>query len=357
MKKFGNNGMNEEYADAINHAGLAGHNLKMQHRYAIDQMSAEERLAIPYEFRFVPTFWNHSLLSIINVMANACGIEEDVHDNVRLLPEDNNERFFMEYFHQQENRNCNLIETKDKIGLCQCQDCAPHNVSSHTEMDSESLSADSSSTDKDWDESQSVRPTERSEVEGPMVETAIHVSKSADPQAQGPILTRRIEGSDKPAMVKVREKVKVRKKRRGVVTASYPPKQHPPIQILQGQHKQMQYQQMETQQMQHQQMQPQQMQPQQMQPQQMQQHQMRQHQMQQHQMQQHQMQQHQMQQHQIQQHQMPAWQTVTQSQQTTQWTPQEQYCCQKFREHRICRRNGRPPHDRKCTRTTRKKDL
>ena len=60
-------------------------------------------------------------------MAKKVGITEDVHPNVRPLPEDNGERFFAAYFREQQKRNATLTPhpLNDR---CQCKKCANNPV-------------------------------------------------------------------------------------------------------------------------------------------------------------------------------------------------------------------------------------
>jgi hypothetical protein len=90
---FGNTGMAIGLIDATNHAGLARHNTKIRWRLQMDLLSGAERDAIPFYFRRIVRHCDHSQLHLINQMARSAGVEHDVHQDVRPLPEDNGERF------------------------------------------------------------------------------------------------------------------------------------------------------------------------------------------------------------------------------------------------------------------------
>jgi hypothetical protein len=82
-----------------------------------------EARSIPYHFRHVPRFYNHSDLALVNQLAADAGVQECVHSYVCPLPEDNGERFFSTYLHEQIERNRDLQPHPDN-DRCQCLQCA-----------------------------------------------------------------------------------------------------------------------------------------------------------------------------------------------------------------------------------------
>ena len=117
---FGNTGMAIGLIDTINHAGLARHNTKIRWRLHMDSLSSAERDAIPYYCRRIVRHYDHSRLHLINQMARLAGVEHDVHQNVRPLPEDNGERFYGDYFLELLKRESTVTASPDKNDRCQC---------------------------------------------------------------------------------------------------------------------------------------------------------------------------------------------------------------------------------------------
>jgi hypothetical protein len=95
---FGNTGMAIGLINTMNHSGLARFNTKIRWGLQMDLLSSAERDAIPFYFWRIVRHYDHSWLHLINQMARSAGVEHDVHQNVRPLPEDNGERSCGDYF-------------------------------------------------------------------------------------------------------------------------------------------------------------------------------------------------------------------------------------------------------------------
>ncbi len=67
---------------------------------------------------------DHSALAFINDLARLKGSLSAPHPNARPLPEDNGERFFSEYLHEQRDRNKILLSDPSRDRRCQCNKCA-----------------------------------------------------------------------------------------------------------------------------------------------------------------------------------------------------------------------------------------
>jgi hypothetical protein len=120
---FGNTGMAIGLIDTINHAGLARHNTKIRWRLLMDLLSSAEQDEVLFYFWRLVRHYDHSRLKLVNRMARSAGVDHDVHQDVRPLPEDNRERFYDDYYLESLEQEKTILVTKD-TAWCQCGACA-----------------------------------------------------------------------------------------------------------------------------------------------------------------------------------------------------------------------------------------
>ena len=118
-----NTNMREALSDSVNLEGTARWNVQVRERNRFDSLTADECAGVPLFFHREPLHFNESDLAVVNCMAAEVGIKQDVHPDVRPLPEDNGERFFSAYYREQQKRNETLVPhpLNDR---CQCEKCA-----------------------------------------------------------------------------------------------------------------------------------------------------------------------------------------------------------------------------------------
>jgi hypothetical protein len=117
---LGNTGMAIGLIDTINHAGLGRHNTKIRWRLYMDLLCSAQKYVIPVYFWRIVCHYDHSRLHLINQIAQSAGVEHDVHQDVRSLPEDNGERFYGAYYLELLEREKTIPEYPDKNDQCQC---------------------------------------------------------------------------------------------------------------------------------------------------------------------------------------------------------------------------------------------
>ena len=122
LSNFANCGSSNRLADDLGLAGTAIYNSGVRERIRIDNMNGEERSLIPSEFRGVPLELNDSFKTYINNLTVETNFTTYLYHNVRILPEDNGEQFFSDYYIQQEQRNKENL-TQDSTNLCICHKC------------------------------------------------------------------------------------------------------------------------------------------------------------------------------------------------------------------------------------------
>ena len=126
---YANRYMKAELADALNLAGVARDNSSVRYRIKIAKMNKEERARINTSFHNCPPFMDESLLQHINKLGRSAGLDCDVHQDVRLLPNDTGEVFFSKYHTQQKLRNKQYMPTM--LGQCTCPACAGAGSNQH----------------------------------------------------------------------------------------------------------------------------------------------------------------------------------------------------------------------------------
>ena len=99
LAHFGNCGMRTSLADNLNLSGSARYNLAIRHKRHLLTLKNPERRKIPAAFETVVPFFNLTELQCVNQLAIAAGTtpQKALFEQVENLPEDNGERFFLEY--------------------------------------------------------------------------------------------------------------------------------------------------------------------------------------------------------------------------------------------------------------------
>ena len=120
---FANSGMSEDLADALNLAGTARYNVAIRHKLWLETLPPHERGKTTLDFEKIPSYWNHTQLNTLNDMANKVGWETKPFPFAKPLPEDNGERFFSQYLHQQKMRIERYPPHREN-SRCQCTQCA-----------------------------------------------------------------------------------------------------------------------------------------------------------------------------------------------------------------------------------------
>ena len=114
--------MRPALVDALTFAGMANDNLRLRYYHDVLPLEKYLRAEIPSEFQRVWPHLNHSHLAYINKIATAYEeINFDVQKNVRPLPQDDKEKFMLEYLVEQIERNKRY--TTETNGRCTCFVC------------------------------------------------------------------------------------------------------------------------------------------------------------------------------------------------------------------------------------------
>ena len=124
---IGNTNTREDLANSLHLEGTARHNKCVRERAKFDKMTSEERSAVPAFLRGEPAFFNDQDLIAVNNLAKQVGISDDIHEGVQSLPKDTGERFFAEYFREQQKRT-REIGPHPLNDRCQCLSCANNPV-------------------------------------------------------------------------------------------------------------------------------------------------------------------------------------------------------------------------------------
>ena len=66
---FANSGCRPELADDFGLSGTCQYNMNIRKRVQLDEMSAEERMKVPYYFQGVPLYFNDTNLAVVNKQA------------------------------------------------------------------------------------------------------------------------------------------------------------------------------------------------------------------------------------------------------------------------------------------------
>jgi hypothetical protein len=122
LSNFGNSGMKRSLADILHMCGTAKYNANIRRKIMATKMSDEERAQVPAHFLNIPIIYHHGNLEIVNKNALSVGVDSPPFRYVRVLKEDNGERFFSEYLQQQTERNIQIAPHLNN-DRCQCIMC------------------------------------------------------------------------------------------------------------------------------------------------------------------------------------------------------------------------------------------
>ena len=120
LAHFANTGMNKKLADTITMRGTAEYNVSARFRTAVERGEID-RDDVPWHFKHIDIFQDHTLLNWLNETAKAKGMDEPFKRVTPVAKQNNGEVFFSEYFDEQEERS--------KAGLigddgCECRLCS-----------------------------------------------------------------------------------------------------------------------------------------------------------------------------------------------------------------------------------------
>ena len=123
LHHLGNTGMKKDTTDACALWGLTRYNARQRFTNKLGEMPREVVGNIPWHLREAPTFYNHSNLAAINLMARNHGRKTDFFPDLITIGEDNGEAFLSDYYFEQKAR-----EGRAMLGInsprCQCERCA-----------------------------------------------------------------------------------------------------------------------------------------------------------------------------------------------------------------------------------------
>ena len=114
-------GMRETIADSIHLQGTALHNAGIDRKHFVGNLSPDEISKTPCHLRRVPLRHDELEKKHINDSLASIGCSAIFADVKELRP-DNDERFFMQHFHQQNERNKFNVATVESK-RCQCETC------------------------------------------------------------------------------------------------------------------------------------------------------------------------------------------------------------------------------------------
>ena len=128
--QFANVGMAPRLAATISMDGIVRHNRDMRHRFSVERLSESERGGIHSRHRREARHNDHSYLAAINEVAADCGLGQPHFNHVEPLPQTtNNEKFYWDYFEEQELRNKQFRSDNNKNKAdrgsrrCPCLQC------------------------------------------------------------------------------------------------------------------------------------------------------------------------------------------------------------------------------------------
>ena len=127
LAHFGNVGMRSSLCDNVNLLGTTMYNTRIRHRLRMAATPVDERPNVPAYWANNPTFYNHSELGYINDLAKESGYPTIPFEYARELPEDNGERFFSEYWIQERARQA-AFQSSPLNDRCYCDQCGNNPV-------------------------------------------------------------------------------------------------------------------------------------------------------------------------------------------------------------------------------------
>jgi len=122
LAHYGNTRTSKILADIIAMGGVAEWNVVCRWKEHVNRAKLEgQKLAIDAQWEDEPLFWDHSLLSLVNGMADRQGLARPF-DFVTPIGDDNGEVFLSEYFLKQMERNETLGQDS-LTSMCKCTEC------------------------------------------------------------------------------------------------------------------------------------------------------------------------------------------------------------------------------------------
>lgn len=121
LSNFANTNTNARLADILTLTGVAQYNCHIRQKYLSIAMSNDEKKKIPAHLLEIPRYYNHSELEVVNRNAEIVGLPPPFLD-IRILPEDNGERFLSQYLFEQQKRD-QTITPHINTDRCQCCCC------------------------------------------------------------------------------------------------------------------------------------------------------------------------------------------------------------------------------------------
>jgi len=122
LAHYGNTGMNPQLAEFLTLLGIAERNVKCRWVAQMDESRIRgEESNVPLHFADLPPYLDHSLLLHLNAMAEEIGHDPIFTKVTPIVPENNGEKFLVEYFKEQKVRN--QTQQQGKTKRCACSEC------------------------------------------------------------------------------------------------------------------------------------------------------------------------------------------------------------------------------------------
>jgi hypothetical protein len=122
LATYANGGTGRELADVLTLSGTSDHNIRCRWKEHQNARRLDGELQDEFvHFEEEPPFWDHSLLGVINQLAQAQGYPRVFNFCVE-IESDNGEKFLSQYFFTQKQRNQENGQEKN-TGMCLCISC------------------------------------------------------------------------------------------------------------------------------------------------------------------------------------------------------------------------------------------
>lgn len=122
LSNFGNSGMARMITDILNSAGTSRYNANIRQKKTVQKYTDEEQKLVPSHYLNIPKYYNHGEVALINENTIKTGVEFPPFLHLQIPKEDNGERFFSQYWEQQNRRN-NTVTPHINNDRCQCEKC------------------------------------------------------------------------------------------------------------------------------------------------------------------------------------------------------------------------------------------
>lgn len=109
--------MQHDLADNLNLMGTARHNIRVCHMLKRSDEDPKLRANMPLYVATEPSYYDHTKLNYVNMLARVNGCGEVPFNNARVLPEDSGERFL-------QNTITDRVITIAFTEYCQTRTCA-----------------------------------------------------------------------------------------------------------------------------------------------------------------------------------------------------------------------------------------